>query len=45
MGGVRNLMALLHSTNERLVYQVATAISYIIADSEDNKMAVVMDHG
>ena len=44
-GGVRALTALLHSSQQRLVYQAATALSYIVADSDDNKFAVVADHG
>ena len=45
MGGVKTLTALLHSPHQRLVYQAATAISEIVADSEENKFAVVADHG
>ena len=45
MGGVRTLTALLRSKNYRIVYQVATALSYIVSDSDENKSVVVADHG
>ncbi|CAH1775526.1 unnamed protein product, partial [Owenia fusiformis] len=45
MGGVKTLTALLHSTERRLIYEAATALSYIVADSEENKQAIVADHG
>ena len=45
MGGVRTLSALLHSKSARVIYQCATALSYIVSDSEENKSAVVADHG
>ena len=45
MGGVKTLTALLHSKDQRLVYQAATAISYIVSDSEENKNSVISDHG
>ena len=45
MGGVRTLTALLHSMDPRLVYEAATALSYIVSDSEDNKTAFTADHG
>ncbi|KAK2161746.1 hypothetical protein LSH36_110g02022 [Paralvinella palmiformis] len=45
MGGLRNLMALLHSSDDRLVYHIAMVISYVVTDSEDNKHDVITDHG
>ena len=45
MGGVRTLTALLHSKEPRVVYQAATAISYITSDSQENIVAVTADHG
>lgn len=44
-GGVKTLTALLHSKDHKLVYQAATALSYITADSEENKYSVATDHG
>lgn len=45
MGGVRTLTALLRSKNHRIVYQVTSALSYIVSDSDDNKSVIVTDHG
>ena len=45
MGGARTLTALLHSQEQRLVHEAAVALSYIVSDSEDNKGAVVNEHG
>ena len=45
MGGVRTLTALLHSKDNKLVYQAATALSYITADCEENKFALATEHG
>ncbi len=45
MGGVKTLTALLHSPEPQLVYEAATALSYIVSDSEENKAAIVADHG
>ncbi|KAI0237039.1 hypothetical protein LSAT2_012485 [Lamellibrachia satsuma] len=45
MGGVRTLTALLRSKNHRIVYQVTSALSYIVSDSDDNKNVIVTDHG
>ncbi|ELT98694.1 hypothetical protein CAPTEDRAFT_227098 [Capitella teleta] len=45
IGGVRSLTALLHSPSARVVYQCATAISYIVSDAEENRSSIVADHG
>jgi len=45
MGGIKTLSALLHSTHHRLVHETAVALSYIVSDSEENKGAVIADHG
>lgn len=45
MGGVRTLTALLRSKNHRIVYQVTSALSYIVSDSDDNKSFIVTGHG
>ena len=45
MGGIRTLGALLHAREPRLVYQAATALSYIVSDTEDNKDVIISDHG
>lgn len=45
MGGVKTLTALLNSRDNKLVYQAATALSYITADSDENKWGVATDQG
>ena len=45
MGGVKTLSALLHSANNRLVYEAALALSYIVTESEDHKASLIQDHG
>lgn len=45
IGGVKTLTALLHSKNQRIVYQACTALSYITSDSEENKFSVATQHG
>ncbi|XP_019642924.1 PREDICTED: uncharacterized protein LOC109484142 isoform X2 [Branchiostoma belcheri] len=45
MGGVRTLTAVLHAHDQRVVKEAATALSYIVSDSEENKPAIVADHG
>ncbi|XP_074655461.1 uncharacterized protein LOC141909031 isoform X2 [Tubulanus polymorphus] len=44
-GGLRSLTAVLRSSNERLVYEAATALSYIVSETDENKSAVINDHG
>ncbi|GFR79789.1 armadillo BTB arabidopsis protein [Elysia marginata] len=44
-GGVRTLSAVLHSPVPRVMQEAAYALYTIVADSEDNKHAVVEDHG
>jgi len=45
MGGARTLCALLHSRNDRLMFEAAMTISYIVSDSENNRRAVADDEG
>ncbi|XP_078615359.1 uncharacterized protein LOC144884174 [Branchiostoma floridae x Branchiostoma japonicum] len=45
MGGIRTLTAVLHAKDQRVVKEAATALSYIVSDSEENKPAIVADHG
>nr|XP_006812035.1 PREDICTED: protein ARABIDILLO 2-like [Saccoglossus kowalevskii] len=45
MGGVSTLTTLLHSNDQRIVQEAATALSYIVSDSEDNKPHIVSDRG
>ena len=45
LGGVGTLTTLLHSSNERVVQEAATALSYIVSDTEENRQAVVAEHG
>ncbi|KAJ8319922.1 hypothetical protein KUTeg_001509 [Tegillarca granosa] len=45
MGGVKTLSALLHSENARIMQEAALAIYTIVSESEENKSAVVADHG
>ncbi|XP_066296555.1 uncharacterized protein [Branchiostoma lanceolatum] len=45
MGGVRTLTAVLHAHDQRVVKEAATALSYIVSDSEENKPTIVADHG
>ena len=45
LGGARTLCALLHSKSERLMNEAVMAISYIVADSETNKDAIVDEDG
>lgn len=45
LGGARTLCALLHSNSERLMNEAVMAISYIVADSESNKHAIVAEDG
>ncbi|XP_070562022.1 uncharacterized protein [Ptychodera flava] len=45
MGGITTLTTLLHSSDARVVQEAATALSYIVSDSEDNKAHVVSDRG
>ena len=45
MGGARTLCALLHSSNERLIFEAAMTISYIVSDSENNRKAIIDDEG
>ncbi|KAK7093398.1 uncharacterized protein [Littorina saxatilis] len=44
-GGVGTLMAVLHSPSPRAMQEAANAIYTIVADSEENKSAVVADRG
>lgn len=44
MGGVRNLTALLHSGNARTMQEASRAL-YTICQSDENRHAVVEDHG
>ncbi|KAK3758193.1 hypothetical protein RRG08_011630 [Elysia crispata] len=44
-GGVRTLSAVLHSPVPRVMQEAAYALYTIVADSEENKHAVVEDHG
>lgn len=45
IGGARTLCALLHSKSERLMNEAVMAISYIVADSETNKHAIIAEDG
>ena len=36
---------MLHSSNERVMQEAATALSYIVSDTEENRQAVVADRG
>lgn len=45
LGGARTLCALLHSKSERLMNEAVMAISYIVADSDSNKHAIVAEDG
>ena len=45
MGGARTLCTLLHSSNERLIFEAAMTISYIVSDSENNRKAIADDEG
>ncbi|KAJ8029072.1 hypothetical protein HOLleu_28382 [Holothuria leucospilota] len=45
LGGVTTLSAILHSQNKSLVQEAATALSYIVADSDENKHVVAADRG
>ncbi|PIK49983.1 hypothetical protein BSL78_13135 [Apostichopus japonicus] len=44
-GGVTTLSTILHSQNKRLVQEAATALSYIVADSDENKQVVAAERG
>ncbi|KAL4221840.1 hypothetical protein ACF0H5_020094 [Mactra antiquata] len=44
MGGVRNLTALLHSSNSRVMQEAARAL-YAICQSDENRHAMAEDHG
>jgi len=43
--GMKTLTALLHVKNPRTVREAITAVSYIVSDSDDNKPAVIAEHG
>lgn len=45
LGGARTLCALLHSKSERLMFEAAMTISYIVSDSESNRKAIAADEG
>ena len=45
LGGIRTLCALLRSKNPRVVNEAVTALSYIVADSEANRVAVLSENG
>lgn len=45
LGGAATLTTLLHSSNERVMQEAATALSYIVSDTEENRQAVVADRG
>jgi hypothetical protein len=45
LGGVRTLCALLHSKDKRIINEALTALSYIVADSESNRQALLMENG
>ena len=45
MGGARTLSALLHSRSERLMFESAMTISYIVSDSEVNRKAIADNEG
>ena len=45
LGGIRTLCALLRSKNTRVGNEAVTALSYIVADSETNRMAVISENG
>lgn len=44
MGGVRSLMTLLHSNDARVMQEASRAL-YLICQSDENRHAVVEDHG
>ncbi|XP_064642369.1 uncharacterized protein LOC135496785 [Lineus longissimus] len=45
IGGMKTLSAVLNSPIERLVYEAASAISYVVSESDENKQVVVQGHG
>lgn len=45
IGGAQTLCGLLHSRSERLMNEAIMAISYIVADSENNKSAIIDEDG
>ncbi|XP_064610892.1 uncharacterized protein LOC135475078 [Liolophura sinensis] len=44
-GGVRTLTALLHSPHPRVSQEAAMALYVVVSDSEENKGAVIAEHG
>lgn len=45
MNGVQTLTSLLHSENSRIMQEAADSLYTIVSESEENKSAVVADHG
>ncbi|XP_033764370.1 uncharacterized protein LOC117345407 [Pecten maximus] len=45
MNGVQTLTSLLHSENSRIMQEAAVSLYTIVSESEENKSAVVADHG
>ncbi|RDD42421.1 hypothetical protein TrispH2_005399 [Trichoplax sp. H2] len=45
IGGVRTLCALLHGRTDKIIYEAATALFYLISDNDNNKMVIVEDTG
>nr|CAB3263205.1 uncharacterized protein LOC104266168 [Phallusia mammillata] len=45
VGGMKTLTALLHTKNARTVREAITAVSYVVSDSDENKPAVLAEHG
>eukprot|EP00794_Sanderia_malayensis_P015116 gene15116-16672_t len=45
LGGARTLCALLHNKSDRLVFEAAMTISFIVSDNENNRKAIASDDG
>ena len=45
MGGMKTLTALLHSSEPRTVKEAASALSYMVSESEENQHIVVQESG
>jgi hypothetical protein len=44
-GGIRTLCALLRSSDMRVVTEAVTAMSYIVADNEANRLSFISENG
>ena len=45
LAGMKTLTVLLNAKNPRTNFEAILAISYVVSDSDDNKLAVVAGHG